>query len=497
MAITIIAATMIVTGCTGTKKPPAPFAKPTAAENTTLPYQDLKKEWSTMTMDRYVERIAQQAKTTWSQLDKIWPGVDFGSYQVAIRSGSDAWLIKAKSGELSKIDIKDLPEDYQLYPGLYLPPDAGKMNDVPTMLLTIDPDLFKKPYDEGEFESIPTSNVSFMALTHETFHHSQERWSYDREEASTERSTIYPINVEARQMRLEIIHHLREAVLQPEMELSHIQAARWTYDQMIEKQKDEYDRIRMYDLLEGTARFFDMSANARAALGWKASPAEMDDIFRKMMKIDYHLGRYDGQSDSESYEIGGPAGILLERQGNMTWKKDAEKGIPPLESLLKSAKPVEMKTPQSVKDILDKKVAQPSEVIKPGMESLKKVIESKNVSFIIPGNATDYEVPESSGGFSYPSIKLDSKFSNLTFFPRISSVTTLQNGKITLKNSGFISGELKLPEFKEQPYVSMIPLPKEAKISDKRIEVNTDSMQVSVNITKVVKKAGHTFYVVD
>ena len=70
------------------------------------------------------------------------------------------------------------------------------------------------------------------------------------------------------------------------------------------------------------------------------SEDEAFKVYQNMVREDYTFssGRFFGLPGEESYDIGGLCGIILEKQNNQEWKKEAENGTPPLEILLKNYK---------------------------------------------------------------------------------------------------------------------------------------------------------------
>ena len=233
-----------------------------------LPYDDLEKEWSVMNMDKYILRTAQQIWSTWSSVDKIWPGVDFSKYNVLYVStdGENAWLINPKN-EITKFSGKDLP------------------------------DKFKATGEEMSFTS-----------------------SED-----------------------------------PDKETQYLEAAKWWFNKYKMDNEKEYNMIKSIDILEGTARYFDMAVNVRSIKGMDISEDEVFKVYQNMVREDYTFSsdRFFGLPDEESYDIGGLCGIILEKQNNKEWKKESENGTPPLEILLNNYKQTPQEPSPEVKKIIE------------------------------------------------------------------------------------------------------------------------------------------------
>lgn len=321
-----------------------------------LPYDDLEKEWSVMNMDKYILRTAQQIWSTWSSVDKIWPGVDFSKYNVLYVStdGENAWLINPKN-EITKFSGKDLPDKFKATgEEMSFTSSEETLNGKPTIKVEVNPKMFEEPYSVSEFKSLPTGTNLFPFTVHEEFHHYQNTWKINdinQEELLQEGIE----NFEARQERLEILNCLNKAVLDPDKETQYLEAAKWWFNKYKMDNEKEYNMIKSIDILEGTARYFDMAVNVRSIKGMDISEDEVFKVYQNMVREDYTFSsdRFFGLPDEESYDIGGLCGIILEKQNNKEWKKESENGTPPLEILLNNYKQTPQEPSPEVKKIIE------------------------------------------------------------------------------------------------------------------------------------------------
>ncbi|MGG5357701.1 MULTISPECIES: hypothetical protein [unclassified Enterococcus] len=162
-------------------------------------------------------------------------------------------------------------------------------------------------------------------------------------------------NKEARQIRLELINSLRKAVIETDKEKEHLEAAKYWYEKYQKEHKKDYEIVKEIDVLEGTARYFDIAVNVRSTIGMNASKEAVYQKYQELMEKDYALNfdRVDGLADSESYDLGGAAGILLEKNSkDKSWQKEAENGIPLVETLLKDVKAVPQQPSQEIKNLM-------------------------------------------------------------------------------------------------------------------------------------------------
>lgn len=332
---------------------PAAKETPMNIDTKELPYKDLKAEWNGMDMDRYVTRTAQQVWNTWRELDKIWPGVNYKDYNLIVVSGEDAWIISTDK-KIKKIASNDLPMRFSPT-GLnyhYQAPTM-KYDGKPTIKVEVSPGLFKGKYEQGEFEALPTASQLFTFTTHEEFHHYQDNWKSN--DVDQEKVMELVDNKEARQVRLELLMNLRKAVIETNKEKDYLEAAKYWFDKYQKEHNEDYKTVRIMDLLEGTARYFDMAVNIRSNIGMSANKEVIYQKYQELIEKDYALdsNRIDGLADSESYDLGGAAGVLLEKnKKDKSWQKEAENGTPLVEILLKDVKATPQQPSQEIKNLM-------------------------------------------------------------------------------------------------------------------------------------------------
>lgn len=356
-----------IVGIVGCSKDSKMEIKPQKMETSieSQPYKDLKAEWKNMNLERYIVRAAQQIWNTWPYSNKVWPGTDYSKFNVLFvdTEGKNAWLV-SQDKKISKINAKDLPSDYKAegVPFIFKS-SKNKLNNVPTIKVELDANKFKNDYDTGEFESLPDSTMLFPFVTHEEFHRYQDTWKV----GATDQEKLEEIgqkNFKARAQRYEIINALKKAVLEPEKEKEYLESAKWWFEEYKKDNKEEYELVKTADVLEGSGRYFDMAMNVRSVAGMNVSKKDALKMYQDMTSKDYKLdaNRFFGLPDEESYDIGGPTGILLEMKGNTSWKSEVEKGTPPLEILLKNYKATPQKSSSEVekliKDIKDNRSKQ-------------------------------------------------------------------------------------------------------------------------------------------
>lgn len=306
--------------------------------------------WEDITVEKLVVRVAEQIENTWSQCDRIWPRMNFGDSQVLFIVTNDqgytdyTYLIDSQR-EIKQIPYKEIEVFYNKSEGSpFFKSASNKLNDIPTMSLTISEDYIEEEgiQNKGEYKALSENTIHFMIATHEEFHNRQREWKGIKKFLLDEQienynalSDVYLI----RQARLEVIYNLRQAILQPEKEVSYLNAAKWWWDYYKTQYPDVYISARASDVLEGTARYFDMALNVRSAYGMDAKEEQIKEGYQKLVELDYEIdARTYSAKDflGDSYPLGGFAGVLLERQEYEGWQEEVmNQGTIPVEILLR------------------------------------------------------------------------------------------------------------------------------------------------------------------
>ena len=302
-------------------------------------FADVLADWDGMTLEKTAVRLAQQAGATWRETRRVWASVDYSGLRLLLeQDGADAAYLIGADGSLRRVPAAELPAAYAPENVIFFnPPDADGV-----MVYKLDADYYSdKANQSGEFAALPQNTMHFNVASHEAFHNCQGAWAPgagDQEALYVEAER----NPGARLLRVQLIESLRQAILQPDDAAAHLSAARWWYDRYCAEYPRECELATLSDRLEGTARYFDMALCVRSALGMDADAPALHAAYQALVREDYALdaARYDGYADSESYDLGGAACILLELQGASGWQERIEAGETPVAVLLEGVPPV-------------------------------------------------------------------------------------------------------------------------------------------------------------
>lgn len=195
--------------------------------------------------------------------------------------------------------------------------------------------------DAQQMQDDPRAEELYLLATHELVHfYHQGEVAFDGGEA---RAQNYPIDARPRVLREMTYDSLVKAAENPAAAASHLAHAKHWHEQGKKKFGDEYAAIKTTDIVEGHARYLE---NIAAIQTGDTTPEQVQAEAVKQIK----KGTVFGSAESESYEIGYVAGLLLDRQ-DPEWKKSIfADGVTFADKLLEKVKP----EPQDVDPEIEK-----------------------------------------------------------------------------------------------------------------------------------------------
>jgi hypothetical protein len=188
----------------------------------------------------------------------------------------------------------------------------------------------------------------FELGVHEFFHHiGQENWTSNQ---TGGRGTLYPLDGEPRFYRRMIYDNLRQ-YFQSGNQVSLGRAKYW-FDKWANEFSNETQSTT--DGYEGTAEYVETMAAAVAKLGCSATDEQIKAAVINEVTTDFGFS-VSGQHlalDSEGYEIGGLAALILRFNGFelSEWNRRMATGETPLQVLLESVAPVVETPPAELRD---------------------------------------------------------------------------------------------------------------------------------------------------
>ncbi|WP_206913521.1 hypothetical protein IGL98_002596 [Enterococcus sp. DIV0840] len=347
VSLTITLSALVIAACSpksktvsseeSTTSEPKTGGKKTSSLKFTLdknkpPYEDLKKDWDSVNFDKYFLMGAQQAWKTWTHAGEIWQGADYSKYGYALSTETYTWIAYPDK-KIEKMYSKDLPKDIREkveIPILFYK-DTLKGKDIAG---TIEKDnYFDQPYQDTQYEALPKSTVHFAISSHEMFHGFQGSWETSGQKYKNIMDSDYQESLEksnedkeARKIRANLMESLRKAIVFPEKEKEYLETAKYWNTKYQTEHSEDAEFVKGSDIHEGSARYFDDAMSVRSVLGMDASKDEIFKAYQKMVTLDFKEEK-DIRGPDKAYELGGFAGMLLEKHNdNLDWQERVQKG---------------------------------------------------------------------------------------------------------------------------------------------------------------------------
>lgn len=234
-------------------------------------------------------------------------------------------------------------------------------------------DLTDPAKDPTGLESADPVLNTFALATHEQFHTYAQQgktpWKSLEELSGGGREELYPLNAEPRLQRAMVYNSLLAAYEEPDERREHLSAATYWHQQWAKKYPDEDKTQAGIELLEGTAKYFELAAVAMAAADDPENAGQRRDHLTgalKPMKLAF--------KNVEPYAIGALA--LLVAQDEQEVKKSlAETPATPLSKVIGGVAPAGQTAPEDVKAGIEESVAKSNEElgneIEPFMRNFK------------------------------------------------------------------------------------------------------------------------------
>ena len=266
----------------------------------------------------YVHAVGQHS-------ERLWPGWRMADKAFLYSDGRSTWVADAEGRAQRTTAAGDSDPDLDL--SYAFPRYRGR----PAVLLQI---------SAAHLRSNTGNSETLAAIgPHEAFHrYAQEDWPGLRKPGGY-RGDLATLDPRPREYRYALFQSLLQALRTPGQRDSYLSDAQGWLRRWREAAPEESRLAAQVDLSEGTARYIEM-----AAARYRTDFAEDPQRYRQALR-EYALAFYDANEigvgvDSEAYEIGALAGVLLDlRDDDADWKEAATAGTWPLDYLLRDQPP--------------------------------------------------------------------------------------------------------------------------------------------------------------
>ncbi len=281
-------------------------------------------------MDEYVDVLSSQVKYFNKNFVTFWPNNPaINQYLIAKSSKEKGAYLIDPNGNIKKLSENEFSEYNFSSMNIAGQWQQFSHDGKSGAYVNVIPEELTNYYSFQKYEHLGTYD-QFLSYSHELFHSiTQNTWD-DANLADNNREERMDDST-ARRTRMLLTQQLAEAISDPDNRDTLTKDAIATYKYYREVSKDDYEYSVLYDRLEGTAYYYELISSLYA--GYPSEIKNKDDCFNALEIIlanDNPAYRNTGLS-SESYNIGGYSGILLDmiaEENNSDpneWKKEIEK----------------------------------------------------------------------------------------------------------------------------------------------------------------------------
>lgn len=334
------------------------------SSNTNVTSSASKKE--TKEFRNFAKKLGEEIKKHWPYMDKVWPGYNYKNHNVVFfnisESGSikEAWLINAdgsrklSDGEYTKITPPQ--------PGGY---DKISFEGKPSISISADEKSIKEDNALDNF---------YRITTHEIVHFYYQKEATNNFDVGN-RYQEYPLDKTPRLYRKMVYKNLIEAYENPTKENESLGKAKYWLDKWKKEFSQEYKDIKSTDIVESTARY---TENIGSFITDKLTKEE----FEKNAKNNIKKNEDFLSADSESYEIGYVAALILDNK-SPNWKNNFYKeGMTVEEKLLENVKEIPEKPDSEVEKRINKTVDQYNKTTAKSIEDIIKSEKDKKIPYL-------------------------------------------------------------------------------------------------------------------
>ena len=277
----------------------------------------------------YVHAVGQHS-------ERLWPGWRMADKAFLYSDGRSTWVADAEGRAQRTTAAGDSDPDLDL--SYAFPRYRGR----PAVLLQI---------SAAHLRSNTGNSETLAAIgPHEAFHrYAQEDWPGLRKPGGY-RGDLATLDPRPREYRYALFQSLLQALRTPGQRDSYLSDAQGWLRRWREAAPEESRLAAQVDLSEGTARYIEMAAAARYRTDFAEDPQRYGQALREYALAFYDANEIGVGVDSEAYEIGALAGVLLDlRDDDADWKEAATAGTWPLDYLLRDQPPAWSELPDDAR----------------------------------------------------------------------------------------------------------------------------------------------------
>ena len=457
--LVLLALGLVLSACTLPASKPSEDTQVVPDDNKPADEKPAENTTSDTALAKTAKEVHTLVKANWPHMDKVWPGYDYKNHNLLLFDMNDnmevreAWVMNSET--LRKLEAKD-------YESLMLPQIDGfsdlKFEGKPSLAIGID--------SENDV-NMDIAEI-YKVGTHEIVHFYYQGKARISDEDS--RAQAYPIELTPRLYRQMLYHRLIDAFDNPDKEAELLGNAKYWLEKWKAEFPQEEAASKSTDIAESTARY---SENFGNIIGSNPQGANFVKAIEPMIFRD---ALYTS-ADSEAYEIGFMAGLILDRQG-IDWKKGFYDSHKRIEEILLEK--------------VEAKQEEPDETLS---AKLKQEVENANKRYegLLAG------IIKANQDSSVPYLKLNVSQS-MSSFGASGAIIYNDEEVMTGYTVGYKVGEKRIDidqmsvlfTFDETDLFVQIPLTMEHQLVDGVLTVNTPELKVDGIKVEQVQENGRT-----
>lgn len=420
-------------------------------------------ETESKSVEEFVENVGNLVKTNWPHMDKVWPGYNYNDHNFVLfylddegENVKDAWLLSSTGTR--KLEEKEFSGITPPSPGGY---SQIKFEGKESIAMSI---------DDFEINQEDSVGQLYRTATHELVHFNyQDKIVLDGE---SNRYQVFPIDKEPRLVRRMLFTRLIEAFENPDNEDEYLGKAKFWLDKYNTEHKEEANMIRATDIAEATARY---SENLSMVIGKNLSPEEQTkEVEKDIMRTEIFTS-----ADTESYELGYVAALVLDRK-SPDWKNNFyETGKNVEEVLLENVKPIEDTVDSKIEDELSKEINTVNEEVEKALENVISSIKDKSVPYL------HIDTTDRASSFTAESMH---QYDGTNALSKYSNRFETQGKTINIKSTSVLDANDETNE------AIRVPLTMEHEVKDGVLTVNSENLKVDGVKVETSQEDGRIIY---
>lgn len=445
-------------------------------------------DWESTTLESYAPLLAQAIGATWPTAYQIWPNThnDFSQQPLIVmyEGTQNVWFFYANGNFEEKADYATQNNLENLTVGDYYKNGlSGFDTNQEILVKVVDYEVFSDPLNQSaQWTSAPLPGNLFAELTKAEFIYAQSNLDQNQT-ANTNFSSVnfnYPIDIEARRVRMEILSALQTAYLEEDSnkQKNHLERAAYFYQIYKQDFATDADLLHSSDVNLGNTGYFTLQMRLKAGLNYYNSSEDLTIFTKRVVRGDLTLEKFalNLTTDSETQWLGALSGLILDQLGNVSWKQTSvNNNLSALEQLLTNYQTTQtFENDTRVTRLFEQTVQNFWQNLNQNLETYQNDFETNSTYLVINNDNQD---------FNYQINYNLNNENGEQILTNLNGQLNTRNGTITIKNArANIYNENVLNKLCGNNKQIFLAIPETALNANKQVVLNTDNLQVDISV---------------